>query len=90
MGLRMWWGSSSERVFIAINSMIMRTLLYKWFVKFYQKELKEEFDAYDGGGYLNAQMDIAKKLISRGMDMAEVADIVGLDEDDLEENFGNE
>ena len=33
-------------------------------------------------------MDIAKKLISRGMDMAEVADIVGLDEDDLEENFG--
>lgn len=45
--------------------MIMRTLLYKWFIKFYQKELKEEFDAYDGGGYLNAQMDIAKKLISR-------------------------
>ena len=30
----------------------MRTLLYKWFVKFYQKELKEEFEAYDGGGYL--------------------------------------
>lgn len=67
--------------------MIMRTLLYKCFVKFYQKELKEEFDAYDGGGYLNAQMDIAKKLISRGMDMAEVADVVGLDEDDLEENL---
>jgi len=35
-------------------------------------------------------MDIAKKLISWGMDMAEVADVVGLDEDDLEENFGNE
>ncbi len=65
----------------------MRTLLYKWFAKFYQKELKEEFEAYDGGGYLNAQMDIAKKLLSRGMDMVEVADVVGLDEDDLEENF---
>lgn len=66
----------------------MRALLYKWFVKFYQKELKEEFEAYDGGGYLNAQMDIAKKLLSRGMDMVEVADVVGLDENDLEENFG--
>lgn len=66
----------------------MRTLLYKWFVKFYEKELKEEFEAYDGGGYLNAQMDIAKKLLARGMDVAEVADVVGLDEDDLEENFG--
>lgn len=65
----------------------MITLLYKWFAKFYQKELKEEFEAYDGGGYLNAQMDIAKKLLSRGMDMVEVADVVGLDEDDLEENF---
>ena len=72
--------------------MIMRTLLYKWFVKFYQKELKEEFEAYslaeNSGGYLNAQMDIAKKLVSRGMDMAEVADVVGMDEDDIEENFG--
>ena len=67
----------------------MRTLLYKWLVKFYKKELKEEFEAYDGGGYLNAQMDIAKKLLSRGMDVAEVADVVGLDEEDLEENFGN-
>ena len=72
---------------MAINSMIMRTLFYKWFVKFYEKELKEEFDAYEGGRYLNAQMDIAKKLLSRGMDMAEVADVVGLDEDDLEENL---
>ena len=71
------------------NSMIMRTLIYKWFIKFFEKELKEEFDAYDGGGYLNAQMDIAKKLLSRGMDMAEVADVVGMDEDDIEENFGN-
>ena len=69
--------------------MIMRTLLFKWFIKFYEKELKEEFDAYDGGGYLNAQMDIAQKLLSRGMDVAEVADVVGLDEDDLEETFGD-
>lgn len=38
---------------------------------------------------MNAQMDIAKKLLSRGMDMAEVADVVGMDEDDIEENFGN-
>lgn len=68
---------------MAINSMIMRTLFYKWFVKFYEKELKEEFDAYDGGGYLNAQMDIARKLMSRAMDVAEVADVVGLDEEDL-------
>ena len=63
--------------------MIMRTLFYKWFVKFYEKELKEEFDAYEGGGYLNAQMDIARKLMSRGMDVAEVADVVGLDEEEL-------
>ena len=69
--------------------MIMRTLIYKWFIKFFEKELKEEFDAYDGGGYLTAQMDIATKLLSRGMDMAEVADVVGMDEDDIEENFGN-
>ena len=69
--------------------MIMRILFFKWFIKFYEKELKEEFDAYDGGGYLNAQMDIAQKLLSRGMDVAEVADVVGLDEDDLEENFGD-
>ena len=68
---------------MAINSMIMRTLFYKWFVKFYEKELKEEFDAYEGGGYLNAQMDIARKLMARGMDVAEVADVVGLDEEDL-------
>ena len=55
----------------------------------YPVELKEEFEAYDGGGYLNAQMDIAKKLLSRGMDVAEVADVVGRDEEDMEENFGN-
>ena len=43
---------------------------------------------YENGGYLSALYDTAKELLSRGMDVAEVADIVGIDEDNLEENFG--
>ena len=31
--------------------------------------------------------DTAKELLSRGMDVAEVADIVGIDVENLKENF---
>lgn len=66
----------------------MRKLLYNWFKDVFSEELKEEGKIYENGGYLSALYDTAKELLSRGMDVAEVADIVGIDEDNLEENFG--
>lgn len=41
-------------------------------------------DAYVCGGVCGE----AVAAFPRGMDMAEVADVVGMDEDDIEENFG--
>ena len=66
----------------------MRKLLYNWFKDVFSEELKEEGKIYENGGYLSALYDTAKELLSRGMDVAEVADIVGIDVDNLEENFG--
>ena len=66
----------------------MRKLLYKWFTEFFSEELQEEGKIFENGGYLSALYDTAKELLSRGMDVAEVADIVGIDVDNLEENFG--
>lgn len=62
--------------------------MYNWFKDIFSEELKEEGKIYENGGYLSALYDTAKELLSRGMDIAEVADIVGIDEDNLEENFG--
>lgn len=62
--------------------------MYNWFKDVFSEELKEEGKIYENGGYLSALYDTAKELLSRGMDVAEVADIVGIDEDNLEENFG--
>lgn len=66
----------------------MRKLLYKWFTEFFSEELQKEGKIFENGGYLSALYDTAKELLSRGMDVSEVADIVGIDEDNLEENFG--
>lgn len=66
----------------------MRKLLYKWFTEFFSEELQKEGKIFENGGYLSALYDTAKELLSRGMDVSEVADIVGTDEDNLEENFG--
>lgn len=41
-------------------------------------------DAYVCGGVCGE----AVAAFPRGMDVAEVADVVGMDEDDIEENFG--
>ena len=67
----------------------MKKLLYNWFTKYFAKELREEGKIFENGGYLSALYDTAKELLSRGMDVAEVAYIVGIDVDNLEENFGD-
>lgn len=65
----------------------MKKILFQWFKKCFEEELREEFEAYEGGGYQKAQVETAKVLVSRGMNVADVAEIVGLDMEDLEESL---
>ena len=64
--------------------------MYKLFKKLFNKELKEEFDNYETSGYMKAQSDIARRLISRGMSLSEIAGIVTLNEEELHEMKVNE
>lgn len=68
----------------------MIRVMYRLFKKLFNKEVNEEFGYYEAGGYMKAQSDIARRLISRGMSLTEIAGIVSIDEDELYEMKVNE
>lgn len=50
----------------------MIRVMYRLFKKLFNKEVNEEFGYYEAGGYMKAQSDIARRLISRGMSLTEI------------------
>lgn len=68
----------------------MIRVMYRLFKKLFNKEVNEELGYYEAGGYMKAQSDIARRLISRGMSLTEIAGIVSKDEDELYEMKVNE